>query len=108
MGSNCSATCSVCWNELFLMIRVMLFLDPGGNSQISDWEVLGQIRISNNLIDSVKTVGKRGTYDCVIYKKRNSPWKRIKLRNFPRLSYHPWEMVRRILNEAAEKNGGTI
>jgi hypothetical protein len=90
------------------MIRVMLFLDPAGGSPITDWEVLGRIDIANNLAASIQTGGKRGTYDCVIYKKRKTPWKRIKLRNFPRESYHPWEMVRQILNNAAEKNGGKI
>lgn len=90
------------------MIRVMLFLDPGGISPIDSWEVLGRIDISNNLTSSLESDGKRGTYDCVIYKKKKTPWKRIKLKDFPRQSYHPWEMIRRILNDAAEKNGGNI
>jgi hypothetical protein len=90
------------------MIRVMLFLDPGGATPITEWEVLGRIDIANNLADSIASGGKRGSYDCTIWKKRKAPWKRIKLKNFPRKSYHPWEMVRQILNTAAEKNGGRI
>lgn len=90
------------------MIRAMLFLDPGGEAPITDWEVLGRIDISNDLMKSLTTGGKRGTYNCVIYKKRKTPWKRIKLRDFPRQSYHPWEMIRQILNTAAERNGGRL
>lgn len=90
------------------MIRAMLFLDPGGVSDLNKWEVLGHIDISNDFATSLMTDGKRGNYNCVIYKKRKTPWKRVKLKNFPRLSYHPWEMVRLILNEAARLNGGRM
>lgn len=90
------------------MIRVMLFLDPGGVTPIDQWEVMGQIDIENTVLASVQSKGKRGSYKCHLYKKRKSRWMTLTLRDFPRKSYHPWEMVRRILNQAAENNGGKI
>jgi ssDNA-specific exonuclease RecJ len=90
------------------MIRCMLFLDPGGITKITDWEVLGRIDIENDVITTLETQGKRGTYSARIYKKRKTVWKRVKIRNFPRLAYHPWEMIRQMLNEAASQNGGKI
>lgn len=90
------------------MIRCMLFLDPGGLTPISEWEILGRIDIQNDVILSIETEGKRGTYIAEIYKKQKRLWRKVKLESFPRQSYHPWEMIRRILNSAAEKNGGRI
>jgi hypothetical protein len=90
------------------MIRVMLYLDPGGITPTDQWETMGRIDIENDALNTLATRGKRGTYIASIYKKRARLWKKIKLRDFPRESYHPWEMVRQILNKAAESNGGRI
>lgn len=87
------------------MIRCRLELIPGG---VGEPELLGEIMISNNIFTTIRTEGKRGTYEAVIYKKRRRPWTSIEILDFPRLSYHPWEMIRRALNEAALKNGGHI
>jgi hypothetical protein len=90
------------------MIRCMLFLDPGGNAPRQEWKVLGHIDIENDFIHSLETSGLRGNYKASIFKKQKRRWRTVKLKSFPRLSYHPWEMIRRILNDAAEKNGGHI
>lgn len=90
------------------MIRCMLFLDPNGTSEITEWEVLGRIDITNDLLKSLETSGKRGAYRAQIYKKRPRIWKTISLPDFPRQSYHPWEMIRQILNLASVKNGGHV
>lgn len=90
------------------MIRCMLFLDHGGITPINEWELLGRIDIENNVISSVRTGGKRGNYSVKIYKKQKRLWMKLRLRDFPRQSYHPWEMIRRILNQAAEQNKGRI
>lgn len=88
------------------MIRVVLYLDPFGITPQSKWEVLGRIDIANDGEQSDETRGKRGTYDARIYKKRPKVWHRTKIRNYPREAYHPWELVRQILNKAAENNLG--
>jgi hypothetical protein len=91
------------------MIRVIIALDHGGITDISEWEILGRIDISNDLTESIRTSGKRGDYNAVIYKKRRGiPWKRVRIKSYPRKAYHPWELVRRILNEAAQQNSGKI
>jgi hypothetical protein len=91
------------------MIRCILFIDPGGITPIDQWEVLGRIDIENDLLGSIETGGQRGTYIAQIYKKRkNKVFRVVKLHKFPRKSYHPWEMVRQILNLAAEQNKGKI
>lgn len=70
-------------------------------------ELLGEIHIANDVILSM-TNPRRGNYKYTIFKKRRVAWCVGSLRNFPRKSYHPWEMVRRILNDAAELNGGRL
>ena len=91
------------------MIRCMLFLDPGGVTDPRDWELLGKIDIQNLVEESLNTGGRLGTYEAEIYKKRKLRyWKRVKVKNYPRRSYHPWELIFRILEEAKRKNGGTI
>lgn len=89
------------------MIRCMLFLDPGGNTPLDQWETLGRIDIANDVETTLHNI-KRGTYDARIYKKRKVVWKRVKIKDFPRLSYHPWNLIMQILREAARQNGGTI
>lgn len=88
------------------MIRVTLELVPGG---IGEPEHLGTIEIQNILTRSIETNGRRGDYAYEIFKKRTkSPWRGGKVRDFPRRSQHCWNLVRQILNQAAERNGGVI
>lgn len=89
------------------MIVCKLELWPGGSPEGSTH--LGTIFISNQLMETITTDGKRGTYKAELYKKRiNKMWGRTTVRNFARESYHPWNLVRIILNQLAEKNGGKI
>jgi len=88
------------------VIRCMLFIDRGGNSPITEWEVLGRIDISNDFLKTIETDGRRGNYAAVIYKKRPRAWKRVKVKEYPRMAYHSWELIRLILNKAAEQNKG--
>ncbi len=68
---------------------------------------LGRIVIGNQ---GVSANERRGDYEAEIYKKtiRGAPWKVVEIEDFPRLSLHPWNLVRKILNEAAVQNGGRI
>lgn len=88
------------------MIRVTLELVPGG---IGKPEHLGTIEISNQILRSMAN-SRRGDYEYEIFKKRkgNIPWASGYIENFPRLSYHPWNLIRAILNQIAEANGGRI
>lgn len=88
------------------MIVCKLELWPGGVE--SRARRLGEIRITNDFATTLDSTGKRGTYNVEIFKKRATLWKKLTLRNFPRLSYHPWNMIREILNDAAEGNNGRI
>ena len=88
------------------MIVCTLELWKGGDP--NDRELLGRIEMSNDIVESTKTFGARGTYSCEIWKKRKVKWKRLKIRNFPRKSYHPWNLVREVLNKAATENGGRL
>jgi len=82
---------------------------PGGYDREEDNELLGEIFIDNDLTTSLSSGGRLGTYRARIFKKqRGHVWRVVYLKNFPRKSYHPWEMLRRILNQAAEGNGGHI
>lgn len=90
------------------MMKVTFELCPGGIDDPETNELLGKLVITNNIVKSIESRGKRGTYDVVIYKKRRVPWKRIKVRDYAREAYHPWELVRQALNRAAEMNGGRI
>ena len=92
------------------MIRCRLELVPGGIEGESIEPIhLGTIIIGNQIGRTLASDGKRGDYSYELEKKRKG---RIVndgiIRDFPRLSYHPWNLVRRILNDAAETNGGTI
>lgn len=89
------------------MIRCTLELIPGG---IGEPEHLGTIEISNEVFRTIETSGLRGNYHYDMWKKRQGrkPWKKGRVRDFPRLAYHPWNLVREILNAVAEKNGGRI
>lgn len=75
----------------------------------SDGEVehLGTIEISNQIARSLLNP-KRGDYIYRLFKKRNSKFVLGNVEDFPRHSYHPWNLVREILNDAAIKNGGRI
>lgn len=92
------------------MIRCRLELVPGGiESEDYEPEHLGTIIIGNQVWRTVESKGKRGDYSYELHKKRkNRSVSEGIIRDFPRLSYHPWNLVRRILNEAAEMNGGNI
>lgn len=88
------------------MIRVTLELVPGG---VGEPEHLGTIEIDNQYGRTLATGGKRGDYGYEIQKKRKGRAVVVgNIKDFPRLSYHPWNMVKRILDDAAAKNGGTI
>jgi len=78
------------------MIRVTLELIPGGLEEHK--QTLGVIEIMNNLVETIETEGNRGSYIAIVHKKRTS--KKVRIRNYPRKAYHPWELVRRVLNEA--------
>lgn len=83
------------------MIRVTMELLPGGLDLGEENEHLGTIMIDNDLLVSVSTGGTRGTYRARIWKKRkNRVVAAVKVADYPRLAYHPWELVRRVLNEA--------
>lgn len=88
------------------MIRVTLELVPGG---IGEPERLGTIDIDNRIARTLMSDGKKGDYGYKLKKKRLSVINASGvIENFPRLSYHPWNLVRQILNDAAKQNGGTI
>lgn len=88
------------------MIRCTLELLPGG---IGEPEHLGTILIDNRIRTTIESAGKRGDYGYRLKKKRKSVWVADGVvADFPRLSYHPWNLVKRILDDAAKKNGGTI
>lgn len=89
------------------MIRCLLFLDPGGMTDPKDWELLGKIEIEN-LVETTLKNRRRGDYAARIFKKRGVVWKRVKVKDFLRLSYHPWNLIYEILDKAKKQNGGTI
>lgn len=91
------------------MIRCTLTLCPGGLEGQDVEEHLGTIYIANDMTRTLQTRGKRGSYKYKLMKKRQ----RVVsvsgvIADFPRLSYHPWNLVRRILNDAADIGNGTI
>lgn len=91
------------------MIKCTLELCPGGIDDPETNEHLGTIHIINNISKTVSTTGKRGTYDIQLWKKRRrgNSWTTT-VKNFPRLSYHPWNLVLRALEQIAEEYGGRI
>lgn len=90
-------------------------MGPGEN------EVLGVMLISNNFVKSMRSDGKRGDYSARLWKKRNAasviaanqlgagwdyrPLLMSEVINFPRRSYHVWNLVRAALNEMAPGRG---
>lgn len=79
------------------MIRVTLELIPGGYGEP---ERLGVIEIDNRIGRTMVTKGQRGDYGYALEKKRKGRVVyRGEIDDFPRLSYHPWNLVRRILND---------
>jgi len=95
------------------VIRLTLELLPNGCEHPERVEKLGVIEISNDVWDTIQSEGRRGTYHFKIWKKRNAgervnPWRKGVIRNFPRKSQHPWNLVLRILNAVADNNGGRI
>lgn len=88
------------------MIRCTLELVPGG---VGEPEHLGTIEIDNRISRTMETKGKRGDYNYKIKKKRQTIWVDDGvIQNFPRLSYHPWNLVKLILEDISKRNGGTI
>lgn len=82
------------------MIRVTLELVPGGVGQP---ERLGVIEIGNLVMRTMESGGKRGDYSYELEKKRRGHVIHAgTILDFPRLSYHPWNLVKRILDQAAE------
>jgi len=90
------------------MIVCKLELWVGGDPD--NVEHLGVISMTNDLVETLKSNGDRGTYDCKVWKKRHGKksWKQVKVTDFPRLSYHPWNLVREVLNLVAKQNGGRL
>lgn len=88
------------------MIRCTLELVPGG---VGEPELLGVIELENLVSRTLTTGGKRGDYGYEVHKKRRDRVVSMgRIRDFPRLSYHPWNLVKRVLDDAARKNGGVI
>lgn len=88
------------------MIRCTLELVRASNGES---EHLGTIEIGNQVGRSLVTGGKRGDYHYSLFKKRRGRiFRSGKIENFPRLSYHPWNLVRDILNDVAKANGGRL
>lgn len=88
------------------MIRCTLELIPGG---FGEPERLGVIEIDNQIVTSVRSGGRRGDYRYKLQKKRKGAIVNVGvIGDFPRLSYHPWNLIKRILDECALTNGGRI
>lgn len=90
------------------MIRVTLEIVPSG---VGDPQHLGTIEISNDIGRSLETSGRRGNYTYRLWKKqRRNPngWCSGEIEDYPRLAYHSWNLIRQILNQVAEANGGKI
>lgn len=101
------------------MIRVTVELLPFGEDGDHN-EILGVMLLSNDLAGSLRSGGQRGNYNVRLWKKRNaanlfaacklgashlySAWAETKVENYPRLAYHPWNLVRLALNQIYENN----
>lgn len=91
------------------MIRVSLTMCPGGFEGEEYEQHLGTIYISNDVMKTLFTDGKRGTYKFELFKKiKGRVAAKGRVVDFPRQAYHPWELVRRLLNQVAEANGGHV
>jgi len=88
------------------MIVCKLELWPGGSEEKA--KHLGTIEISNTWVSTIQSKGRRGDYSYRIFKKLRTTRRAGRIHDFPRLSYHPWNLVREILNKEAERNNGRI
>lgn len=88
------------------MMVCKLELWPGGVEE--DVRHLGTIEIINDHETTHRTEGRLGTYDVTPYKEDRTPCARLVISDFPRLSDHSWNLVRQILEAAAQQNGGKI
>ena len=88
------------------MIRVTLELVPGG---VGEPEHLGTIFIANQIRRSLDNP-RRGDYEFQLWKKRTTgrPKATGLIEDFPRQAYHPWNLVKEVLDLAAVRNGGRI
>lgn len=88
------------------MIVCRLELWKDGNPD--DVEHLGMMSMTNDMVTSLQN-SRRGSYKIHLWKKRLSGkmWA-AKVHDFPRQSYHPWNLVLEALKEIAAKNGGRI
>lgn len=91
------------------MIKVTMELCPGGLDRPELNETLGVIYIANQIVRTASSRGVRGDYLFKLHKKRKGRvvYEGV-IEDFPRLSYHPWNLVKRILDSCASQNGGTI
>src|SRR3954466_7227303 len=104
------------------MIRVTVEMLPGGvDMGPGENEILGVMLITNNIAKSIQTGGKRGDYGVHLWKKRNAanviaanqlgsgldydPAYKVEVTDFPRNSYHVWNLVRKALTEIAAIRG---
>lgn len=88
------------------MIRCTLELIPGG---VGEPELLGVIEIVNELSETFASSGKRGNYTYSLYKKiKGRVVYRGVIRKFPRLAYHPWNLIYEILYQINEGRRGAI
>lgn len=105
------------------MIRVTIELLPLGEDRGRENEVLGVMLIANDLTKTFASKGRRANYFIKLWKKRHAgivhrhypflpapadPWATTEVRDFPRLSQHPWNIVREALNTLAKQKGGRI
>jgi hypothetical protein len=83
------------------MILVKIELHSARTGKVTE---LGQMRITNNGIESAHNP-KRGEYDVEIMRKGSTTKVQRKglVRDYPRLSYTVWELVRRSLEAALGK-----
>jgi hypothetical protein len=80
------------------MIRCTLELLPGGSEKGK--KHLGTILIENNVLKSIQTRGKRGSYRYSLFKKKEDVVSRQgHIESYPRESYSVWELIRRILEQ---------
>jgi hypothetical protein len=98
------------------MIRVTIEMLPGGvDMGPGENEILGVMLLANDLSATLKSKGTRGTYQVRLWKKRNaanviaanqlgsgfdySPNRQAEVENFPRNSYHVWNLVWQALDQ---------
>lgn len=81
------------------MIRVTVELVPGG---IGEPEVLGTAIIANDLVDTLVTEGRRGSYHFEFRGRKGYELKGRsgRIRDFPRRSKTAWHLLARCLEAA--------